>query len=252
MSAIGNLSQYLLFKYLPVRGGGTGTGVPSLVAGTNVTVTGAWPNQTVSATAGGSGNVSNVGTPTNGQVGVWTGATSLEGLNQLPVSAGGTGTGSPALVAGANVTVTGTWPNQTIAASSGGAAPAQPTEFSTNSSTSSSTSLAAADINVVAAFGHTLSMTGAITVASNAQLPTVAALVAAWGAGSPVVVGQTYSFRVINTGGTGAGAWTITTNTGWTLHGTMTVLVGNWRDFIITFTSLSAATLQTIGGNSGI
>ena len=34
----------------------------------------------------------------------------------LPVANGGTATATPALVAGANVTITGTWPNQTIAA----------------------------------------------------------------------------------------------------------------------------------------
>jgi len=37
----------------------------------------------------------------------------------LPVARGGTGTSTPALVQGSNVTVTGTWPNQTIAASGG-------------------------------------------------------------------------------------------------------------------------------------
>ena len=36
----------------------------------------------------------------------------------LPVASGGTGTITPNIVAGANVTVSGTWPNQTIAASS--------------------------------------------------------------------------------------------------------------------------------------
>jgi hypothetical protein len=38
----------------------------------------------------------------------------------LPVANGGTGTTTPSLVAGTNVTVTGTWPNQTIASSGGG------------------------------------------------------------------------------------------------------------------------------------
>ncbi len=33
--------------------GGTGTNAPGLVAGTNVTITGAWPNQTVNASGGG-------------------------------------------------------------------------------------------------------------------------------------------------------------------------------------------------------
>jgi hypothetical protein len=38
----------------------------------------------------------------------------------VAVANGGTGTATPSLVAGTNVTVTGTWPNQTIAASGGG------------------------------------------------------------------------------------------------------------------------------------
>jgi hypothetical protein len=37
----------------------------------------------------------------------------------LPVANGGTGTATPSLVQGANVTITGTWPNQTIAAAGG-------------------------------------------------------------------------------------------------------------------------------------
>jgi hypothetical protein len=40
---------------LPVTNGGTGTATPSLVAGTNITVTGTWPNQTVNSTASGGG-----------------------------------------------------------------------------------------------------------------------------------------------------------------------------------------------------
>lgn len=39
---------------LPVTVGGSGTASPSLVAGTNVTISGSWPNQTVNASAGSS------------------------------------------------------------------------------------------------------------------------------------------------------------------------------------------------------
>jgi hypothetical protein len=39
---------------LPVANGGTGTASPGLVQGTNITITGTWPNQTISATGGGS------------------------------------------------------------------------------------------------------------------------------------------------------------------------------------------------------
>ena len=44
---------------VPVANGGTGTATPSLVAGTNVTITGTWPNQTVNATSSG-GTVTSV------------------------------------------------------------------------------------------------------------------------------------------------------------------------------------------------
>jgi len=40
---------------LAVANGGTGTATPSLVQGTNVTITGTWPNQTIAASGGGSG-----------------------------------------------------------------------------------------------------------------------------------------------------------------------------------------------------
>ena len=48
----------------------------------------------------------------------WNADHSFTGI--LDVANGGTGTSTPALVAGTNVTITGTWPNQTIAASGGG------------------------------------------------------------------------------------------------------------------------------------
>jgi len=40
---------------LDVANGGTGTATPALVAGTNVTVTGTWPNQTINSTSSGGG-----------------------------------------------------------------------------------------------------------------------------------------------------------------------------------------------------
>lgn len=116
-------------------------------------------------------------------------------------------------------------------------------QYSTNSSTSASTVLTAANISG-GSEEHTLNMTGAITGASNAQLPTVVDLVAAL---TPIVQGQTFKLRIINGGGSGAGVWTVTTNTGWTLTGTMTIAVGGWREFYVTLTSLTAAALQSIG-----
>lgn len=47
---------------LPVALGGSGTATPSLVGGSGVTISGDWPNQTVAASGGGSGTVTEVDT----------------------------------------------------------------------------------------------------------------------------------------------------------------------------------------------
>jgi hypothetical protein len=63
----------------------------------------------------------NLGTPSAAVLTSATGlplTTGVTGL--LPIANGGTATATPSIVAGTNVTVTGTWPNQTIAASGGG------------------------------------------------------------------------------------------------------------------------------------
>jgi hypothetical protein len=128
---------------LAVANGGTGTATPSIVAGTNITVTGTWPNQTITA-SGGSGSVTSVaatvptflsvsGSPitTSGTL-----AISLSGT-ALPVANGGTGettytngqlligntTGNTltkaTLTAGTGVTITNGTGSITIAASGG-------------------------------------------------------------------------------------------------------------------------------------
>ncbi len=71
--------------------GGTGTANASLVNGTNIAVSGVWPNQTI--------NVTGV----------------------IPISLGGNGTIAPALAAGSGISITGTWPNQVISATGVGA-----------------------------------------------------------------------------------------------------------------------------------
>lgn len=105
---------------LPVANGGNGTATPSLVAGSNVTITGTWPNQTIASTGGGGGGVTSFSAGTTGltPATATTGDVTLAGT--LAVANGGTGTTTPSLVAGTNVTITGTWPNQTINSSGGG------------------------------------------------------------------------------------------------------------------------------------
>ena len=74
---------------------------------------------------GGSGTVTSVdvsggttGLTTSGGPVTTAGVITLAGV--LNVANGGTGTATPGLVAGTNVTITGTWPNQTINSSGGG------------------------------------------------------------------------------------------------------------------------------------
>jgi hypothetical protein len=62
-----------------------------------------------------------LGTPQSGTLTNATGLPIVGGTTgTLSVARGGTGTATPALVQGANVTITGTWPNQTIAAAAPG------------------------------------------------------------------------------------------------------------------------------------
>lgn len=88
-----------------------------------------------------------------------------------------------------------------------------------------------------------LAMTGTLGGAANAQLPTVAALVAAIGANFKV--GMSYRFRITNQS-SGAFAWTVTTNTGWTLAGTMSIPQNTWREFVVSFQSATAAKFQSV------
>jgi hypothetical protein len=128
---------------LAVASGGTGTATPSIVAGTNITVSGTWPNQTVTA-SGGSGSVTSVAATVPAFLSVsgspiTTSGTLAIGLSgtALPVVNGGTGdttytngqlligntTGNTltkaTLTAGTGVTITNGTGSITIAASGG-------------------------------------------------------------------------------------------------------------------------------------
>ena len=111
---------------LPVANGGTATATPALVAGSNITITGTWPNQTIAAAAPGTGTVTSVaGTGTVNGISLSGTVTSsgsltlggtLSGVSlttqvtgTLPIANGGTGTTSTTF---ANLTtnVTGTLP----------------------------------------------------------------------------------------------------------------------------------------------
>ena len=58
-------------------------------------------------------------------------------------------------------------------------------------------------------------------------------------------VGYSYLLRITN--GQGTGTLTVTAGSGVTLTGTMTVALNTWRDFVVTYTSATALTIQNIG-----
>jgi hypothetical protein len=95
----------------------SGTPLPNVVTGTCVS-------------ASGTGNVSNVGTPTNGQGVEWTSATTIQGFTygtgvftwlQTPTAGNlGSAVTGASLVAGTGISISGSWPNQTVTATGGG------------------------------------------------------------------------------------------------------------------------------------
>ena len=92
-----NTTGYLssnLSGIVPVAKGGTGTATPSLVAGTNITITGSFPNQTITA-AGGGGGVTQIVAGTNVTISPAGGT----GVVTVNASGGGGGTaGGPHLI----------------------------------------------------------------------------------------------------------------------------------------------------------
>lgn len=96
-------------------------------------------------------------------------------------------------------------------------------------------------------------LTGAISGATNVQLPTAASMYAVWNARAPYnnatngASSKCWFIKIINAAGTGSGVWTATTNTGLTLSGNMTVAVGGSRLLKACFTSSTAASITDYG-----
>jgi hypothetical protein len=88
-----------------------------------------------------------------------------------------------------------------------------------------------------------VSMTGTLGAGAALTMPTVANLVTEMG--NQFVVGASWVFRVINTSSANF-AWTLTTAAGWTLTGTFTIGQNTQRDFLVTLTSATAGTVQSI------
>ena len=120
-----NITTSMIAGQIAVAQGGTGTATPALVAGSNISITGSWPNQTINASSSGLGSVTSValsapsflsvsGSPitTSGTL-----ALSYSGT-ALPIANGGTGAttligakiqtyGASSIAAGTTTTLTG-------------------------------------------------------------------------------------------------------------------------------------------------
>lgn len=108
---------------------------------------------------------------------------------------------------------------------------------------SNTTSFTATGAQVAGGKDVTLRLTGVLASGQNITLPTAAAIVAAI---PGATVGMSYPLRIINTSG-GAFSWTVVTNTGLTLTGTLTIAQNTFRDFYVTLTSLTAVTVTARG-----
>lgn len=110
------------------------------------------------------------------------------------------------------------------------------TDTSTIDFTVAGAKVAGAGINV-------LNLTGGLGAGKAITLPTAANFVAAI---PNAYVGQKFYLRIANTS-SGNFAWTVTTNTGLTLTGTMTIAQNTFREFVVTLTSLTAVAIQSLG-----
>jgi hypothetical protein len=93
-----------------------------------------------------------------------------------------------------------------------------------------------------------LNLSGTLGAGAALTLPTVATLLSTL-TPQQAVVGSTIVLRILNSGG-GAFAWTVTTNTGWTLTGHVAIANLTWVDYVIQITAVGAtptATLQSVG-----
>lgn len=109
-------------------------------------------------------------------------------------------------------------------------------------------SFTATSSQIMGAEETVLALTGTAGAGVALTLPTATVMQATM-TPQQAVVGSSTLLRIINVATTQT--VTVTTATGWTLNGTMTIATGTARDFIVNITGVGASaamTLQNIGG----
>ncbi|HUZ33892.1 MAG TPA: hypothetical protein VMV19_17560 [Xanthobacteraceae bacterium] len=133
-----------------------------------------------------------------------------------------------------------------VAATAGVGSPVPQQVYNTNTNTAGAVTLTAAECT-----GGSeevwVNCTGAQSGAFAIDLPTVAVLVAEMQMlGLQPVAGGSFILNIMNNCGS-AEVGTVTTATGWTLTGTLTISNATYRKFIVTMTSLTAFAAQSLG-----
>jgi len=206
------------------------TGVKTInFVGATVTATNSGDDVTVNVSAG-TGTVTSVGLSggttgltTTGSPITTTGTITLGGT--LAVASGGTGTATPSLVAGTNITsITGTWPNQTINASGGAG---------------TVTSVAATAGTGISVSGSPITTSGTLTITNTAPDQTVALT-----GGTGITTSGTYpNFTITNSAPDQTVALT---------QGGTTTITGTYPNFTISSADQFQGTVTSVTGTSPV
>jgi len=197
--------------------------------GATVTATNSGDDVTVNVSAG-TGTVTSVGLSggttgltTTGSPITTTGTITLGGT--LAVASGGTGTATPSLVAGTNITsITGTWPNQTINASGGAG---------------TVTSVAATAGTGISVSGSPITTSGTLTITNTAPDQTVALT-----GGTGITTSGTYpNFTITNSAPDQTVALT---------QGGTTTITGTYPNFTISSADQFQGTVTSVTGTSPV
>ena len=139
----------------------------------------------------------------------------------VSIADGGTGTASPGLVAGSGISVTGSWPDQTIAATGGGGgggylegAVSIPFAGNTSGTFSGTTTLAGAAVGMAAVVGDLAGIDAFIQWACYVSAPNTVTLAGTLPGGSVHYNTANYPVVVFSSGGGGSGVSSLNALTG--------------------------------------